>query len=92
MRQTQKVYMCMFYTILASPLTLILVRNAGPSSARNAIVIANIVGFACVTSMDVWGVFSGDARQMARLFLVIHMLMTVGFVLAGRAGMRTQQY
>jgi hypothetical protein len=69
-----------------------LVRNAGPSSARNAIVIANIVGFACVTSMDVWGVFSGDARQMARLFLVIHMLMTVGFVLAGRAGMRTQQY
>jgi hypothetical protein len=31
-------------------------RNAEPSAARNAIVIANIVGFGCVTSMDVWGV------------------------------------
>jgi len=28
-------------------------RNEGPSAARNAIVLANIVGFACVTSMDV---------------------------------------
>lgn len=33
-------------------------RNAEPSAARNAIVLASIVGFACVTFMDVWGVFS----------------------------------
>ena len=63
-------------------------RNAEPSAARNAIVLANIVGFGCATSMDVWGVFSGDARQVAKLFLVIHLLMTVAFVVAGRASMR----
>jgi hypothetical protein len=62
-------------------------RNAEPSSARDAIVVANIVGFACVTAMDVWGVFSGGARSVAKGFLVIHLLMTVAFVLAGRAGM-----
>jgi hypothetical protein len=66
-------------------------RHAEPSTARNAIVVANIVGFACVTSMDVWGVFSGDARPIAKLFLPIHLLMTVAFVLAGRASTRVQQ-
>ena len=65
-------------------------RNEEPSPARNAIVLANIVGFACVTSMDVWGVFSGAARPAAKLFLVIHLLMTVAFVVAGRASMRAQ--
>jgi hypothetical protein len=65
-------------------------RNAEPSAARNAIVLGNIVGFACVTSMDIWGVFSGGARPVAKLFLVIHLLLTVAFVLAGRAGMRVQ--
>jgi hypothetical protein len=36
-------------------------RNAEPSTARNAIVLANIVGFGCVTLMDVWGVFTGGS-------------------------------
>lgn len=63
-------------------------RNAEPSTARNAIVLANIVGFASVTAMDVWGVFSGDAREAAKLFLVIHLLMTVAFIVTGRASMR----
>jgi hypothetical protein len=63
-------------------------RDAGPSPARDAIVLANIVGFGCVTAMDVWGVFSGDARQIAHGFLVVHLLFTVAFVLAGRAGLR----
>ena len=67
-------------------------RNAEPpSAARNAIVLGNIVGFGCVTLMDVWGVFSGGARQVAKLFLVIHLLMTVAFVVAGRASMRAQR-
>jgi hypothetical protein len=66
-------------------------RNAEPSAARNAIVLGNIVGFGCVTLMDVWGVFSGGARPAAKLFLVIHLLMTVAFIVAGRASMRTQR-
>jgi hypothetical membrane protein len=68
-----------------------LARNAEPSTARNAIVLANIVGFGCVAAMDVWGVFSGGARPVAKVFLVIHLLMAVGFVLAGRASMRVQR-
>ena len=66
-------------------------RNAEPSAARNAIVLGNIVGFGCVTLMDVWGVFSGGARPAAKLFLVIHLLMTVAFVVAGHASMRAQR-
>jgi len=66
-------------------------RNAEPSAARNAIVLANIVGFGCATLMDVWGVFSGDAREVAKLFLVIHLLTTLTFVVAGRASMRAQR-
>jgi uncharacterized membrane protein len=68
-----------------------LARNAEPSTTRNAIVIANTVGFGCVTAMDVWGVFSGGARPVAKLFLVIHLLMTVGFLVAGRASMPAQR-
>jgi hypothetical protein len=66
-------------------------RNAEPSTARNAIVLGNIVGFACVTAMDSWGVFSGGARQAAKLFLVIHLLLTVAFIVAGHASMRAQR-
>lgn len=66
-------------------------RTAEPSAARNAIVLANIVGFGCVTFMDAWGVFSGGARQVAKLFLVFHLLMTVAFVVARCASMRAQR-
>ena len=66
-------------------------RNAEPSAARNAIVLANIVGFGCAASMDILGVFGGGARPIAKLFLVIHLLMTVVFVVAGRTGMRAQR-
>jgi hypothetical protein len=66
-------------------------RNAEPSATRNAIVLANIVGFGCVALMDVWGVFGGGARAVAKLFLVIHVLMTVGFIVAGRASMRASR-
>jgi uncharacterized membrane protein len=60
-------------------------RNTEPSPARDAIVLANIVGFGCVTAVDVWGVFSGDARDLAKVFLAIHLLFTLAFVTAGRA-------
>ena len=65
-----------------------LARNAGPCSARDAIVVGNIVGFACVTSMDIWAVVSGGERAVQKLFLVIHLLMTLAFVVAGRAALR----
>ena len=61
-----------------------MVRDAEPSAARRAVVLANIVGFGCVAANDVWGVFSGDARQVAKAFLVVHLLFTGAFVTAAR--------
>jgi hypothetical protein len=63
-------------------------RDAAPSPARDAIVLANIVGFGCVSAMDIWGVATGDARPIAKAFLVVHLLFTLAFVLARRATMR----
>ena len=68
-----------------------LARNAEPSAARNAIILGNIVGFGCVTLMDVWGVFIGGVHPAAKLFLMIHLLMTVAFVVATRASMQAQR-
>lgn len=65
-----------------------MVRNAEPSPALRAIVIANMVGFGCVAATDVWGVFSGDAREVAKVFLVVHVLFTIGFAVAGGDSMR----
>jgi hypothetical protein len=65
-----------------------LARNAEASPARDAIVLANIVGFGCVAATDVWGVFSGDARQVAKVFLVVHLLFTLAFIAARRGTMR----
>ncbi len=65
-----------------------LARTAQPSPMRDAIVVGNIVGFGCVTLMDIWAVVSGGAREAQKLFLVIHLLLTVAFVLAWRSGAR----
>ncbi|HEX2286865.1 MAG TPA: hypothetical protein VHI10_18915 [Mycobacterium sp.] len=63
-------------------------RNAAPSSVRNTVVLANVVGFGAVAANDVWGVLTGDARDLAKVFLVIHLSFTVAFVVAWvRAGM-----
>ena len=61
-----------------------LARDLGPSPGRNAIVLANIVGFGCVAATDVWGVSSGDARPIAKAFLVVHLLFALAFVMARR--------
>jgi hypothetical protein len=66
-------------------------RNAEPSRALKGVILGNIVGFGCVTAMDVWGVFGGGARPVAKVFLVIHLLMTVAFIVAGRASVRAQR-
>ena len=60
-------------------------RDAEPSSARNAIILGNMVGFACVAASDVVGVFTGGARPIAKLFLVVHLSMAIAFVLLWRA-------
>lgn len=59
-------------------------RNAEPSTTRDAITLGNIVGFAAIGSVDVWGLFSG-ARPVTAVFAVIHLLFAVAFLWAGRA-------
>jgi hypothetical protein len=60
-------------------------RNAEPSTLR-VVMLANIVGFGAVAANDIWGVVSGEARDIAKLFLVIHLLFTSAFVAAAARG------
>ena len=64
-------------------------RNAEPSTARNAIILANIVGFGAAGVLDVWGLFSG-ARQLAMVFAIIHLLIAVAFIWVGRMSWSTK--
>ena len=59
-------------------------RDAEPSRARNAIILGNLVGFGCVAATDVWGVIAGGARPIAKLFLVVHVALAIGFALQWR--------
>lgn len=58
-------------------------RNANPSTLRN-VLLANIVGFGVVAANDIWGVVTGEARDLAKFFLIAHLAFTVAFVLALR--------
>lgn len=64
-------------------------RNADPLSVRNTVVLANLVGFGVVAANDVVGVIGGDARDLARVFLVVHLAFTIAFALAWARPSRT---
>jgi hypothetical protein len=65
-----------------------LARGLEPSRALNMILMANTVGFGAVAANDVWGVASGEARELAKIFLVVHLGFTVAFIAAARASGR----
>jgi len=63
-------------------------RNSESSTVRNTVILANLVGFGVVAANDVVGVISGSARDLAKVFLLVHLAFTVAFVIAwvrGRA-------
>jgi hypothetical protein len=60
-------------------------RNAEPSTLR-VVMLANIVGFGAVAAHDIWGVASGGAGDIAKLFLVVHLLFTMALVSAATRG------
>lgn len=62
-------------------------RDAQPPTLR-IVLLANIVGFGAVAANDIWGVASGEARDIAKLFLVVHLLFTSAFVAAAVRGSR----
>jgi hypothetical protein len=61
-------------------------RNAGPSTARNAIIFGNIVGFAVIAALDVWGTF-GVARPITKVFALVHLVFAAAFIWIGRSSM-----
>lgn len=46
------------------------------------ILLANLIGFGAVALNDVWGVTSGEARELAKPFLVIHGMFALSFLFA----------
>lgn len=60
----------------------VLTRNAEPSPTRRAVLIANFVGFGAVAANDVHGVLTGEARDLAKIFLGIHLAFTAAFAFA----------
>ncbi len=57
-------------------------RTTEPSAMRNTVILANLVGFGVVAGNDVVGVISGSARDLAAIFLVVHLAFTIAFVVA----------
>ncbi|MBF6169897.1 hypothetical protein [Nocardia blacklockiae] len=57
-------------------------RDAAPAAVRNTVVLADLVGFGVVAANDVWGVISGEARDLARVFLVVHLAFAIAFAVA----------
>lgn len=59
-------------------------REARPSPLLKAVLIANLTGFGVVAANDVWGIASGEARDIARYFLIVHLTFTLAFALSLR--------
>jgi hypothetical protein len=56
-------------------------RDTEPS-ARRAVMLANIVGFGAVAANDIWSIATGEAREAAKIFLLVHLLFTFAFLAA----------
>ena len=56
-------------------------RKLEASPAHKAIILANTIGFGVAALVDVWGLFNG-ARQLAKVFVVIHLLFAIAFLRA----------
>ncbi|MDX9874886.1 MAG: hypothetical protein RBS88_08235 [Spongiibacteraceae bacterium] len=74
-----------YLRVLAGPFLGIAVldwlsRHAPYSPAMRAVLLGNAVGFSTVALMDLIGVATGDARSVASLFLIVHLLFAVAFV------------
>jgi hypothetical protein len=49
------------------------------ASALGNILVANLVGFGAAALNDVWGVATGEAREVAKFFLIIHLAFAAAF-------------
>lgn len=63
-----------------------MVRGEGPTKARDAIIMGNIVGFGAIALVDIWGAFGGG-RPVTKFFAVVHLLFALAFLWHGRRNM-----
>ena len=63
-------------------------RRAPPGDWLRAVLIANAVGFGAVALNDVHGVATGEARELAKVFLVVHLAFALAFLTALLRGRR----
>ena len=87
-RPDASVELIAFLRLWGSPLLGIAVldwmaRDEPASRARDAIILGNIVGFAAIAAVDVWGALGGG-RPVTKVFAVVHLLFALAFVLVGR--------
>lgn len=68
-----------------------LARDAAPSTTLRAVLIANIVGFGAVAANDIHGVVTGEARAVAKLFLIVHLGFTLAFVAVARGSSQSRE-
>jgi hypothetical protein len=62
-------------------------RDSGPPALR-AVLLANLVGFGAVAANDVVSVSLGEAREAAKIFLVVHLAFAIAFAAAVRKNAR----
>jgi hypothetical protein len=62
-------------------------RDSAPSALR-AVLLANLVGFGAVAANDVVSVSLGEAREAAKIFLVVHLAFAIAFAAAVRKNAR----
>jgi hypothetical protein len=53
------------------------------------VLVANFVGFGVVALNDIVGVVTGDARDLAKLFLIVHVTFAAAFAVAWLRPVRT---
>lgn len=72
--------------LLGGPLLGIAVLNwlssDASGSALRPVLLANLVGFGAVAANDVWGIATGEARELAKLFVVFHVLFALAFAVS----------
>ena len=78
--------------LLGGPLVGIAVLNwitptADERYPLKPVLVANLLGFGLVAGNDVVGVLTGDARELARVFLPLHLAFAVSFALALMGGL-----
>jgi hypothetical protein len=63
-------------------------RRAPAGDGLRAVLIANTTGFGAVALNDIHGVATGEARELARVFLVVHLAFALAFLTALLRGRR----